>query len=171
MVLNHFDLLTNNSVTKWEKHLENGSPSNGDFIISELLSLPSEFDCITQSCRWSGTKRNLLQIIYVEWTLLFLVNFSWHDFFPSCLGVIHTRTRGWEKITLFATPFKSPALLSSVSHSTLSTHARLGNSCCYTVLGSALASLPLVMGESSSIRSISPYIFFYLFIPFCLLAA
>lgn len=73
--------------------------------------------------------------------------------------------------------FSAPSLTRLWAHTHTKTvrvlllSARLGNSCCYTVLGSALASLPLVMGESSSIRSISPYIFFYLFIPFCLLAA
>lgn len=181
VVLNQSDLLTNNSVTNEKNTLATDHRLMAiSFQGSYLFRL--SFDCITQSCRWSGKKkRNLLQIINVEWTFLSLVNSSWLDFFVVPLlsrRYTHPNERMEKKITLFATPFKSPALLSSVSHSTLSTHAhedgarssaRLGNSCCYTY-SALLWHLSHLWWERAA-ASAAALKYLYLFIPFCLLAA
>lgn len=93
--------------------------------------------------------------------------------FPSFPGVIYTWTSGWKKNHAVCDTLqisRSSQLRLSLDSEHTRTRKRCAFFCSFRkllllyLLGSALASLPLVLGESSSsIRSISPYIFLFIY--------
>jgi hypothetical protein len=141
--------------------------------ISFQGSYPSEFDYIIQSCRWSGKSFMLNEPCCLLSILRDSVYLFWFWFFFVPLlsrRYIHLNERMEKNHAVCDTLqiSRSSQLRLSLDSEHTRTRRRCAFFCSFRkllllyLLGSALASLPLVMGESSSISSGS-YIFLFIY--------